>query len=129
MLRLYVRLISVVYECYLIFFLIIDFSQNQTGNLDQAIQDAAEHFVYVPKKSTINPQDIAFFLSTRLVAAAAGDDVDDKNNHEDASKENGEKSNPSCSLVGGDDPFKRLRRYETKTAELAAEFEEGMVRF
>lgn len=101
--------------------------QNQTGNLDQAIQDAAEHFVYVPKKSTINPQDIAFFLSTRLVAAA-GEKADDDNHKGDV--ENGEVDNNDASnMFGGDDAAKRLRRYETKTGELAADFEGGIVRF
>jgi hypothetical protein len=112
----------------MLFYLII-FRQNQTCNLDQAIQDAAEHFVYVPKKSTINPQDIAFFLSTRLATAASG--AEDENiDHSGSAAKNGvvDKSDPNT-LFGGDDPVKRLRRYETKTAELAAEFEEGMVRF
>lgn len=102
--------------------------QNQTGNLDQAIQDAAEHFVYVPKKSTINPQDIAFFLSTRFVAAA-GEDANDENNEGGTVAANVGVDNGESDMFGGDDPAKRLRRYETKTAELAAEFEEGMVRF
>ena len=103
-------------------------TQNQTGNLDQAIQDAAEHFVYVPKKSTINPQDIAFFLSTRLVTAASGENAGNPNDEDVAENLEG-KSAHSFSVFGGDDPAKRLKMYETKTAELAAEFEEGMVRF
>ncbi|KAL7486884.1 hypothetical protein ACHAW6_012490 [Cyclotella cf. meneghiniana] len=105
---------------------------NQTGNLDQAIEDATEHFVYVPKKSTINPQDIAFFLSTRLVTAASGDNSNDENatgEHGPESREGFEKSDPSSILFGGEDPTKRLRKYESQTAKLAAEFEEGMVRF
>lgn len=107
-------------------------TQNQTGNLDQAIEDATEHFVYVPKKSTINPQDIAFFLSTRLVTAASGDNPNDENATGEPgpeSREGFEKSDPSSVLFGGEDPTKRLRKYESQTAKLAAEFEEGMVRF
>eukprot|EP00956_Cyclotella_meneghiniana_P043549 scaffold275516_cov76-Cyclotella_meneghiniana.AAC.1 len=80
---------------------------NQTGNLDQTIQDQSEHFVYVPKKSTINPQDIAFFLSTRLaVGAASGDETNT------AEENNGEGSNSSSmntTNYGGDDAMKRLR--------------------
>lgn len=102
--------------------------QNQTANLDKAVQDAAEHFVYVPKKSTINPQDIAFFLSTRLVSAASGENSDNRND-EDVAENREDKSTHSYHLFGGDDPVKRLRKYETKSAQLAAEFEEGMVRF
>jgi hypothetical protein len=109
-------------------------SKNQTGNLDQGIEDAAEHFVYVPKKATINPQDIAFFLSTRLVTAASGENSDDDKAAAVAADgaDNGEghdKSDPSSNLFGGGDPTKRLRTYEMKTAVLASEFEEGMVRF
>eukprot|EP00804_Cyclotella_cryptica_P008166 CCRYP_015122-RA/>CCRYP_015122-RA protein AED:0.03 eAED:0.03 QI:219/1/1/1/1/1/2/454/155 len=104
---------------------------NQTGNLDQAIEDAAEHFVYVPQKSTINAQDIAFFLSTRLVTAASGENSNEENATGDTGAENGEgeKSEASSNLFGGEESAKRLRKYETQTAELAAEFEEGMVRF
>ena len=71
--------------------------------------------------------DIAFFLSTRLVAAA-GEKADDDNHKGDV--ENGEVDNSDASnMFGGDGAAKRLRRYETKTGELAAEFEGGIVRF
>jgi len=39
---------------------------NQAGSLDDCIDDVLEHFVYVPKKSVINPQDIPVFLSSRV---------------------------------------------------------------
>ena len=93
--------------------------------MNQTIQDQSEHFVYVPKKSTINPQDIAFFLSTRLAVGAASGGDDEENNGEGSSSS----SSSNTTNYGGDDAVKRLRRYESKTAELSAEFEEGMVRF
>jgi hypothetical protein len=43
---------------------------NQAGNLDRGIDDASEHFAYVPRRCLANAQDVAFFLSTRLVVAA-----------------------------------------------------------
>ena len=40
-------------------------SYNQTANMDQSIEDVMEHFVYLPKQSTANAQDVPFFLSTK----------------------------------------------------------------
>ena len=86
--------------------------------------------MYVPQKSTINPQDIAFFLSTRLVTAASGENQEDQNNQTGVPIGTGDDQNKKCSnLFGGEDPVKRLRSYETKTAGLAAAFEEGVIRF
>ena len=114
--------------------------QNQTGNLDRAIRDQAEHFVYVPQKSTVNPQDVAFFLSTRLVEAAASKENAEENEiNSDANTlgENGDSTSSNSNgggewrsaSFGNEDPAKRLRRYESKTLQLSSEFEEGMVRF
>mmetsp|Transcript_4224 Transcript_4224/g.7405 ORF Transcript_4224/g.7405 Transcript_4224/m.7405 type:complete len:139 (-) Transcript_4224:52-468(-) len=87
---------------------------NQAGNLDAGIEDFNEHFVYVPKKCTANAQDIPFFLSTRLAEAAQADSVD-----AGAEGESGRRL----------DSVKTLREYETRAAEIAAEYEEKMVRF
>mmetsp|Transcript_9099 Transcript_9099/g.17365 ORF Transcript_9099/g.17365 Transcript_9099/m.17365 type:complete len:85 (+) Transcript_9099:2-256(+) len=83
-----------------------------------------EHFVYLPRKATANPQDIPFFLSTRLeddavVAAAAdtGEDVDTAFVADfalDATQT---------------DPVRHLVHYEKQAADLAAEYERQMVRF
>ena len=35
--------------------------------MDQSIDVLMDHFVYQPRKSPVNAQDIPFFLSTRLV--------------------------------------------------------------
>mmetsp|Transcript_39 Transcript_39/g.96 ORF Transcript_39/g.96 Transcript_39/m.96 type:complete len:161 (-) Transcript_39:462-944(-) len=107
---------------------------NQAGNLDAGIEDASEHFVYVPKKCTMNAQDMAFFLSTRLATAAGGDNNNMKKNnnstpggaHEDGSSSS---SSSKRQYYGGEAPAKRLRLYESQIDELASEFENGIVRF
>lgn len=73
------------------------------------------HFVYEPKKATMNPQDIPFFLSVRLVDGA-----------------NGEESNADevvISKSNTNSPQAILTKYEKDAAEVAREFEENMVRF
>lgn len=111
-------------------------TQNQAGNLDAGIEDASEHFVYVPKKCTVNAQDVAFFLSTRLATAAgAGDNNNKKKNKFSDKADEHDKGGSSTSLsskrqyYGGEEPAKRLRRYESQIDELASEFENGIVRF
>jgi len=106
---------------------------NQAGNLDSGIEDASEHFVYVPKKCTMNAQDMAFFLSTRLATAAGGENNMKKNNNGATGDEHEGGSSSSSSskrqYYGGEEPAKRLRRYESQIDELASEFENGIVRF
>jgi len=100
---------------------------NQAGNLDQGIEDSSEHFVYVPKKCTVNAQDVAFFLSTRLVTAAGGENSNGKEGGASGDDDVGGLS--SSQYYGGEEPATRLRRYEGQVADLASEFEDGMVRF
>mmetsp|Transcript_21187 Transcript_21187/g.33267 ORF Transcript_21187/g.33267 Transcript_21187/m.33267 type:complete len:154 (+) Transcript_21187:2-463(+) len=103
---------------------------NQAGNLDQGIEDSSEHFVYVPKKCTVNAQDLAFFLSTRLVTAAGA--AGDNDNDIEGGGGGGigdDDVGGSSQYYGGEEPATRLRRYEGQVAELASEFEDGMVRF
>lgn len=94
---------------------------NQTGNMDRSIEDLMEHFVYVPRKSTANAQDIPFFLSTRLEtpnedsAAAAPDAANE--------------DEPKRTFVLAKDPVRHLSAYENRAAQLVAEFEESTVRF
>lgn len=88
---------------------------NQTANLDKSIDDVMEHNVYVPKQSTANPQDIPFFLSTRL--ELPGDDIG--GNNDDTTTSNNFKM----------DPVEKLTVYERNAAKLAAQFEKNMVRF
>lgn len=100
--------------------------------MDAGIEDASEHFVYVPKKSTINAQDMAFFLSTRLATAASGENNVKKSITKDE-HENGSPSSlssaPKRQYNGEEEPAKRLRRYESQIDDLASEFENGIVRF
>lgn len=93
-------------------------------NLDATIEDASEHFVYVPRKCTVNAQDVAFFLSSRLVAAAGEEEAAGG-----GPAEGGDGGDADAERCGGEEPATRLRRYEGAAAKLAAEFEDGMVRF
>ena len=90
---------------------------NQTLTLDKSIEDVTEHFVYLPKQSTANAQDIPFFLSTRLDAAKT-DDVNSKDTKDEEE---------TFTLQG--DPVEVLAKYEARAAELAREYEEDMDRF
>jgi len=76
--------------------------------------------VYVPKKCTVNAQDISFFLSTRLVTATGDDKTDRK-----CADEN----DPESQNFGGEQPSNRLRRYESEAKDIANEFENSLVRF
>ena len=87
-------------------------AMNQTGTLDRSIDDVLEHFVYVPKQSPANPQDIPFFLSTRL---APQDDKEKLMKQEEDDPEG--------------DALEILTKYENRAAQLANEYEENMVRF
>jgi len=95
---------------------------SQSGNLDGGIEDLLEHFVYQPKKCPVNPQDVPYFLSTRLADAmnsvADADDMDATTAGDD-------------SRMDGDDedPIKSLRQYEERAGELVSDFENAMVRF
>ena len=66
-----------------------------------------------------------------MVTAAGGVDTAGDNT-KNGGKEDGVKSTMSegeDNKYGGEDPPTRLRRYEGKMAEIASEFEDGMVRF
>jgi hypothetical protein len=78
-----------------------------------------EHFVYVPKQSTANAQDIPFFLSTRLETSNADD--------RSKSKKKGQSSEVEPEIPG--DPVHVLSKYEKRASELAQEYEDDMVRF
>jgi hypothetical protein len=86
---------------------------NQSANMDKSIEDVLEHFVYLPKQSTANAQDIPFFLSTRLEAPTTDEG----------------QSISEPSLVQGENPVQVLSKYEMRAAQLAQEFDDEMVRF
>ncbi|CAJ1943024.1 unnamed protein product [Cylindrotheca closterium] len=87
---------------------------NQSSNMDKCIEDVMEHFVYQPKQSTANAQDIPFFLSTRLETSTPEDAV---------------KEDDDAGLVIQGDPAQMLATYENRAAALAQEYEDEMVRF
>ena len=75
------------------------------------------HFVYEPRQSPANPQDVPMFLSVRL--------VDDANTVDNESKVK-EESNAEKDIGN---PSEVLAMYEEKAADLANDFEESMVRY
>ena len=87
---------------------------NQTVNLDRSVDDSMEYSVYVPKQATANPQDLPFFLSTRLESPA--------------DTEQGTDETRAAKTFKGD-PVQQLSEYEKNAAELVAQYEENMVRF
>mmetsp|Transcript_15385 Transcript_15385/g.23009 ORF Transcript_15385/g.23009 Transcript_15385/m.23009 type:complete len:145 (+) Transcript_15385:210-644(+) len=91
-------------------------AMNQTNNLDRSIEDVMNHFVYEPKKTTMNPQDIPFFLSVRL--------LDDTNASELEKMQDGGEAD-----VEMKNPVAFLTKYEKDAADLANHFEETMNRF
>lgn len=97
---------------------------NQTGTLDRSIDDVLEHFVYVPKQSPANPQDIPFFLSTRLAE-------ENKGNGETTTKRKGDDSEEEVpeEVIAESDALQILTAYENRAAQIANEYEENMVRF
>jgi hypothetical protein len=106
-------------------------AMNQTGSLDRSIEDVMEHFVYLPKQCTANPQDIPFFLSTKLDSS-----VDEKvtatkssSSNKAATEMDGENDTTVEDLLALGDPVKVLSRYEDRAAALAHEYEDEMVRF
>lgn len=98
---------------------------NQTATMDRSIDDVWEHFVYLPKQATANPGDIPFFLSTRLEFVTASEEK--KTNT--GSNNQGENSGLGGMELLPSDPALALSQFETDAAQLAAEYEEIMVRF
>ncbi|KAL7563431.1 hypothetical protein ACA910_016527 [Epithemia clementina (nom. ined.)] len=95
---------------------------NQTVNLDRSIDDMMEHFVYVPLKATANAQDVPFFLSTRLETVPDTTTTSDSQNM-------AEETSTLELLKGIRDPIQHLAKYEKQAAEVAAEYEQNMVRY
>jgi len=89
---------------------------NQTGSMDGSIDGVWEHFVYVPKLSTANPQDIPAFLSTRLEALVQ----QLPNNKEAASP---------IVMTDDDTPLTRLAAFGKNAEKIQTAYEDTMVRF
>ena len=99
---------------------------NQTGSMDRSIEDLMEHFVYLPRKSTANAQDVPFFLSTRLETANEETGATDATT---GSTTGAAGDNQKQAFVLASDPVRHLSTYENQAAQLAAEFDDNMVRF
>ncbi len=99
-------------------------AMNQTSTLDNSIEDVMEHFVYLPKKATANPQDIPFFLSTKLDSSAS-----DERASTSSSATKKKKDSTVQDLLALGDPVQVLSKYEEQAAKLTQEYEEEMVRF
>ena len=104
---------------------------NQTGTLDRSIDDVLEHFVYVPKQSPANPQDIPFFLSTRLPPPETDKEkLASLQDEEDEGSGGGVGGNNAPNEDGSSqDAYQILMNYERRAAQIAHEYEENMVRF
>mmetsp|Transcript_33720 Transcript_33720/g.36339 ORF Transcript_33720/g.36339 Transcript_33720/m.36339 type:complete len:147 (-) Transcript_33720:44-484(-) len=99
---------------------------NQTSTLDNSIEDVMEHFVYLPKRATANPQDIPFFLSTKLDSSTSDDRITSSTKKSLSKKK---KNTTVYELIALGDHVQVLSKYENKVAKLAQEYEENMVRF
>ena len=88
-------------------------AMNQTGILDRSIDDVMEHFVYVPRMSPANPQDIPFFLSTRMTL------LEEKEKLLLAIEDDLEEA----------DAPQILMKYENRAAQVSHEYEDQMIRF
>jgi hypothetical protein len=102
-------------------------AMNQTTNMDRSIEDVMEHFVYLPRQATANPQDIPFFLSTKLDSSALDERTTTTTDHEGSS--NDKKDTIMDELLALDDPVDVLAKYEERAAKILAQCEEEMVRF
>ena len=85
-----------------------------------------EHFVYLPKQATANPQDIPFFLSTKLDSSTSDDRTASSTKKSSSRKK---KDTTVHDLLALGDPVKVFSKYEDQAARLAQEYEEEMVRF
>jgi len=91
-----------------------------TSTLDNNIDDVMEHFVYLPKRATANPQDIPFFLSTKLDSSATDERTTTTTTKKDSTVQD---------LLALGDPVQVLSNYEEQAAKLVQEYEDEMVRF
>ena len=113
---------------------------NQTGTLDRSIDDVLEHFVYVPKLAPANPQDIPFFLSTRLapqensdkekiVSLQLQDEDEEEPDGVPSEVQHEQQQQQLDGATSREDAFQILTRYENRAAQIAHDYEEHMVRF
>jgi hypothetical protein len=102
-------------------------AMNQTMTMDRSIEDVMEHFVYLPKQPTANPQDIPFFLSTKLDSSALDERTSSSANAK--AVKTADKDSTMNDLLALEDPVQVLSKYEEQAAKLVSKYEEEMVRF
>jgi hypothetical protein len=105
-------------------------AMNQTMTMDKSIEDVMEHFVYLPKQPTANPQDIPFFLSTKLDSSALDERTAPPTSSSSInsfiqSRRGSTMDDPSAL----ENPVLVLSAYEEGAAKLVSKYEEEMVRF
>jgi hypothetical protein len=93
---------------------------NQAGSLDDCIDDVLEHFVYVPKKSVMNPQDIPVFLSSRV-------ELGNSAQHTGEDAESSELFSQTIEKIHK--PEALLQQYETQSRRLVSKLEQNLLRF
>jgi len=123
-------------------------AMNQASNMNDSIEDLLEHFVYIPKKCPANPQDVPFFLSTRLVSEGGGETEQDNQEEQETEPDDGtqkkrkrqsekreggsekkQKKNKKPNQDTPQDTGKLLRKFEEDSLKLVLDFENSMVRF
>jgi hypothetical protein len=105
-------------------------AMNQTMTMDKSIDDVMEHFVYLPKQPTANPQDIPFFLSTKLDSSALDERTVTPGSYSSTNPANiSRKDSTLDDLLVLENPVLVLSRYEEGAAKLVSKYEEEMVRF
>ncbi|KAG7348148.1 hypothetical protein IV203_016853 [Nitzschia inconspicua] len=103
-------------------------AMNQTMTMDKSIEDVMEHFVYLPKRPTANPQDIPFFLSTKLDSTALDERTTSSSGTEKTAN-TAQKDALMEKFLALEDPVQVLSKYEEQAARLVGKYEEEMVRF
>ena len=88
--------------------------------LQIGIEDVMEHFVYLPKRATANPQDIPFFLSTKLDSSASDERVSST-----ASSSRKKMDSTKKDFLALGDPKQVLSKYEEQAANLGFPVEEA----
>jgi len=96
---------------------------NQTVTLDSSIDDVLEHFVYIPRQSPVNPQDIPNFLSTRLADNTLTVKKEEENQQKKRKKKR-EQDKGSNKKIKKEEGETKIKEEETKIKEGETEIKE-----
>eukprot|EP00548_Thalassiothrix_antarctica_P016223 CAMPEP_0194195088 /NCGR_PEP_ID=MMETSP0154-20130528/75938_1 /TAXON_ID=1049557 /ORGANISM="Thalassiothrix antarctica, Strain L6-D1" /LENGTH=156 /DNA_ID=CAMNT_0038919575 /DNA_START=230 /DNA_END=700 /DNA_ORIENTATION=- len=97
---------------------------NQTVTLDSSIDDVLEHFVYIPRQSPVNPQDIPNFLSTRLADNTLTVKKEEENQQKKRKKKR-EQDKGSNKKIKKEEGETKIKEEETKIKEEETKIKEG----